>query len=199
MPALIVAADVRRWLPGLTGTSEDTLLGVLAAMAEDYAARWCGLPEVSGACSFYATSYTIYTGDPGCFVSGDGRTIYLPLPALSAVSSVYDDPTEQWAAASLVSSADYQIRGNTIRLLKSSAHGAFSTEAGALKITCTAGYTTAPASLASAMAQIAAHMFRERHRMGQTNASEGGRSAGFADGWTETIRGLLSPFRAVIQ
>lgn len=199
MPALITAAGVKRWLPGLTGTGEDTLLTVLAAQAEDFAARWCGLPEVSGACSFYSTAYTIYTGEPGCFVADGGQRIYLPLPVLSAVASIYDDPSEEWGAAYLVASTDYAIRGNTIRLLKSSNHGAFSTVDGAVKVTCTAGYTTAPPALASAMEQIAAHLFRERHRMGQTNASEGGRSAGFADGWTDTIRGLLSPFRTVIQ
>jgi hypothetical protein len=65
VPALIAAADVKRWLPGLTGTGEDALLTVLAAQAEDFAARWCGLPEVSGACSFYATTYTLFSGYDG--------------------------------------------------------------------------------------------------------------------------------------
>ena len=199
MPALITAADVKRWLPGLTGTGEDALLTVLAAQAEDFAARWCGLPEVSGACSFYSTTYTLFSGYDGVEILSDGRSLMLPVANITSVTTVHDDPNEEWAAASLVAAGDYSVRGNRIVLLRAADHGAWSTVQGAIKVVAVAGYTTAPPALASAMAQLAAYLFRERHRQGQTNTSEGGRSSGFATGWPETVVGLLSPFRVVIQ
>lgn len=192
--SLISAADVRRYLPGLSG--EDALLAVLIAAAEDHAARYCGLPPVAGVCSFAETEYILFGDDPA--VMATGRRLTLPIPPIVSVDEVAIDVNESWGASTVYEASDYTARGNVVIATATGQIGEWPDRSPSLRVTVTAGYATAPPALAAALAQLAAFMFRERHQQGLTNQSEGGRSVGLASGWPEMVTSLLAPFRVTL-
>ncbi len=174
--ALITAAEARELLPGLTGTAEDALLGTLISAAGAAIARYLGYPvALSGEVTAESASYTLYLDGPG------GRDLVVPVWPLTAVASIYDDPDLDFEAATLVASAGYAVvegQRGLVRLKSTSAHGAWSTTPGAIKVACTAGYATAPSWLKQAAKLTVRHMYDGRQTQGKTSQSIAGGSIG---------------------
>lgn len=182
--ALVTAAEVRAQLPELlAATDEDTNLGVLIAGVGEAFARFCGyLPATAGATpTMESASYVLYlTGD-------GGRDLRPSMQPVTAVASIYDDGSLDFTdSAYLVASTDYAIvydihRGSVIRLTSSSTWGQWSTAEGAIKVSCTAGYTSIPAGLKQIAIMAVRNWIDLRRRRGKTSESNDAGSVSYSD------------------
>jgi len=201
--ALFTAAELRDAIPELTGTAEDTKLDALIARVDAAFARYCGIPAASATASptLLSTSYILYLTGRG------GRDLVLPLRAVTAVASVYDDPTRDFSSSSyLVSSADYALRydpqrGQYLYLLSTAAHGAWSEGEGYLRVSCTSGYGAgaAPADILEA-ARIGVRAWWDARKNRGKSSSGGQPSAQYTDPedrylLNDEVKQLLGPFR----
>lgn len=180
--ALITAAEALRMIPDLASGAESTLIDELIDQAEHLIAAYCGYPSANGiaAATMGSTSYVRYLTGSG------GRDLVCDVGPVTAVSSIYDDPTLDFTSAVyLVDSGDYAILTvpprRTIRLTSTSVHGAWSTQVGAIKATVTAGYSTVPAALKRACQLTVRHMLDQRKKLGVQSESVNGASVTYAD------------------
>jgi hypothetical protein len=178
--ALLTAAQARVYLPAITGTAQDTTIETLIlSIGEAFALR-CGYPpaSVGVAATMESTSYTLR------FAGRGGRDLTLPVWPVTAVASVYDDPTDlDHAAASLVASSDYSLRQDGARsylhLSATSVLGTWSKDVeGAIKCSFTAGFTTVPAKLQSLAGEALADLYRRRQGALSAQATNGPRGGG---------------------
>lgn len=188
--SLTSASNVAAAVVGVSAT-DVTASGVIARV-DALLAAWCGYPpaSVGAAPTMEDTTYTVYTGDPGVYVDDwETRELVLePYPVVS-ITSIHDDPNEEYTAAELVDSGDYAQRGRhgeRIRLTYDSIQGAWSRSPRAIKIVCVAGYETVPAGLEAAAIEMCAHLLRLRATRGQQSASTG-------EGTTVTLRDETIP------
>ena len=134
---LITAARARDLLPGLTGTTEDTLLETLIGHVDEQCARRCGYPEASPGAPPSMES-RVYTLD---LRASDPRELDLEVyPATGITSAAVDSAGDFEGDEDTVPSADMVLRdGRRLRLVSTSAF-AWSSSAGSNRITVTAGY-----------------------------------------------------------
>lgn len=192
--ALVTAAQVRSYLPHLTGAGEDTLIDTMVTRAEAEIARFCGYPPVTVATAptLASSSYTRYQDGPG------GTELVIDVWPVTAITSIYDDPEWIWAAATLVASTDYTLlegdRG--LIVLKSTAlHGGWNRARKSIKAAVTAGFTTAPADLAHAICLLAATFHKRRTSTGVERMSTAdGASVEMVQGIPDEVRDLLGPY-----
>lgn len=171
--ALITAAEARVYLPGLTGTGEDTNIDTLILRAGGLMAAWCGYPSSTAIAdpTMESASYTRYLDGPG------GRDLVLDVWPVTAITSIYDDEEQDFAATSLVDSGDYAIIAGArglVRLTSTSTHGAWSTGSETIKATFTAGFSTVPASLKHLCGQTVKHLWQLRRQQGAASSTQGG-------------------------
>lgn len=195
----MTAAQLREVIPELTGTTEDTTLATLIARVDAAFARYCGYPPATAIATptLESASYVLYLTGAGT------RFLTLPIRPVTAVASVYDDLDLDFNdAADLVASADYALRwdparGQQLVLTSTSAHGSWSTAAGAIKLTCTAGFTTVPSDILEAVRLAARQWWDRRKRRGKTSVSDNGGSIQYADEdiLTDEVKALLGSFR----
>lgn len=194
--ALITAAEARLYLPGLTGTAEDTALDTLILRAGRVMAAWCGYPPASagGQPSMETLAYTRYYDAPS------GRELVLDVWPVTAITSIEDDPTLTWNGTEyLVASADYTlIEGASGRLLlkNTATHAAWSEVEGALKVAFTAGWVTVPDAVKEACGFQVAHVWKDRPAIGASSVSQEGGSVqlhGFD--LLPEVRTILEPYR----
>ncbi len=199
MPVL-TAADWRAgWFPQLTGTGEDTQIALFIARAEGSMAGYLGYPPASVGTepTVLSASYTRYFGAED--VTRGGRLLRLDVLPVTAITSIYDDPDHEWEAADLVQASDYSILdGNEglVLLAATSAHGFWNQGDGNIKVTFTAGYTTATARIVQAVGMLTLHYWQLRSTQGFSTVPQGAGSASPRD---ETIpaaiKELLDPMR----
>lgn len=143
--ALITAAEARTRIPELTGTTLDSVLDHLIAAIGRAFARYCGYPRTTtGTHTMESASYVSYLDGRG------ERDLYLPARPITAVSSVYDDPTLDWTSSTyLVPSGDYGsiLDGARLHLTSTSTWGVWGKGAGRIKVAYTAGFTSVPDDL----------------------------------------------------
>ena len=174
--ALVTAAEVRDYIPGLTGTAEDTLLDTLIARAGAALAHYCAFEPASDddVPSLESTSYTRYVNAPD---PADPRRIQLPHRPLVEVTSVHDDADWAHGASTLVSTDDYVVdkRAGEIRLKPNTSH-AFSSDGRSprwsdseqtIKVVYTAGYATIPDDLKQACVLLVQHWWELRTAAGE--------------------------------
>lgn len=201
--ALMTAESLRGAIAELTGTTEDTKLEALIARCDSAFARYCGIPAASAtaAPTLESASYTVYLTGNG------GRSLWLPLRAVSAVSSVYDDPTEDFSDSTyLVASGDYALRydperGQFLHLLSTATHGAWSTGERQIRVVLTSGYGSgaAPADILEAVRIGVRSWWDARKNRGKSGAG-GDSGASYTDPedrylLNDEVRQLLGPFR----
>lgn len=170
--ALLTATQARVYLAYLD-SSEDTLIDTMIARATSVLAAWCGWPRNdSGGQTMEASTYTFYLDAP---TDEGAQEIAVPVWPLVTVTSVYDDPERAYGASTLVSSGDYDtdLQAGRIILKPSSTLGKFSTARRALKVTVSAGYSTAPADLAQALGMMVKHLLELRHTQGASSVDTG--------------------------
>ena len=178
--ALLTTAEVRE-ITGLSNAS-DALLVKLTTRADALLAKHCGYPPstAAGTSTFEQATYTAYSGsrqvepDPE-----NSREMGLEPWPVTSITSIHEDPEEDFTAASLVDSGDYTqrgTRGQIIRLKPSSSHGAWSQTEGVIKVVFVAGYTdgNAPDDLKAAAAEMVAHLHELKKRRGKRSISNQG-------------------------
>lgn len=185
--ALISTTELVAQIPEIkTGTSDATLLALLSTIIDGIGAafaRACGYPPATASASptMESASYVLY-------LTGNGtRDLPLPVWPVTAVSEVRDDPTQDWTdSAYLVSSADYAIvydpdMGPILRLTSTATWGLWSANPGAIRVSLTAGYATAPHDL-KACAYMAARAWHDaRDTRGKVSRSSSGNSVSYTD------------------
>ena len=158
--ALVSASDLYPYLPGLD-SGADSALGTLIAAVESQLAQWCGFyPEsAGGSVSWDSATREIYIDGPSDI---DARMLQLPILPVTAVASIYDDPT--WAYSSsayLVSSGDYNVISREGQVwLKPDASWSWSTGKRNIKVTCTVGYSSATRQISLATLHQCAHAYQ---------------------------------------
>jgi len=172
--ALITAAEVREFLPGLSG--DDTVIAALVTAVDGAMARYCGFPAYDSTGTLYTLedqAYTLYLpAADGWEVSEDGQTLYLPRP-LASITTIHEDEDWGYGAAFEVASTNWttdKARGQVV-LLPSSSHGAWSRSHRALKVVATCGFATVPETVKLAAKLWAAHAYQLRSRHGKQSIS----------------------------
>ena len=180
--ASVTPADVRVYLPELTGTARDAVLDVLIARAEDRLARECGVydpGDPDADLGFESKAVTLYLDGTGT------RRLPLPYGPIQSITSIYDDPEREYNADDLVDAADYEYHhdhGPEVWLVDDSTHGVWYTGSRNIKITATLGYATIPSGVQAAVAMLAAHYYRlATPRAGASSMSGTGQTVAYRD------------------
>lgn len=198
--ALITAAEARALIKGAS-SADDSLLTTLIGYAGVLIAQYCGYPPASSTASpsLESASYTRYLGDPGIFVDPDDTSrLYLEPWPVTAIALLREDEEEVFGSSSEVSASDYVQRGSRGQILQLkplNSHGTWSLDRGAIKITFTAGWSTAPDDLKAACIALVRHLFRAPVRAGLESASEGELSENYqitAHNLPDDVRSMLS-------
>lgn len=196
------AADIA--FPELTSTGLDAgmqaRLEAWIARGQSALAAWCWYPTPStGArANLESATYVLYLQrdheKPRRLLSHftHGRVV--------SVTSVYDDPAEDWGADTLVASGDYSLiqPDGVILLSSTSAHGAWSLQPGAVKLTIVGGWTssTVPYEVQEALGLLAGHYARLRAEQGHGSVSASGASvATIAEDMPAQVAELMAPYR----
>lgn len=193
--ALITAAEARLYTPSNQGTVDDTMLETLIGRCGAFFARYCGYPPASSGvvATMETATYTRYLSGKG------GRDLYLDVAPVQSVTSIYDDPVQDFAAATLVASGDYSILdGNAarIRLTSTAAHGEWQKGGETIKATFVAGFSTVPADVKQAACLQVQHWYSLRQIAGKTSQSIGNGSIGLRDEtMPAAVKQLLSAYR----
>jgi len=173
--ALLTAAEVREYTPGLSG--DDTVINALVTAMDSAIAEYLGFPAYDATGTVYTLedqTYTLYLpdGDADTRVSADAQTLYLPRPLVS-VTSIFEDDQWGYAAATEVASTNWtlDLAGGRVMLNPDSSHGGWDTAPRALKVTAVCGYTTPTEWLKSAAKLWVAHVYGLRSRHGKQSLS----------------------------
>ncbi len=172
--ALTNASNVAA-LSGGSIQSTETGMSDLISRAGIIIARYCGYPAatVSGNPTMESATYTHYSGTSQVVVRDSRELVLEPYP-VTAITSIHDDPDEEYTSADLVAGSDYVQRGlhgEVIRLKADSLHGGWSRSSHAIKVIYTAGYSTVPDDLVHAATEFVLHMFNLRSRRGTSATS----------------------------
>ena len=174
--AIITAAQARDYIPGLTGTGQDTLLETLISRAEAMISRRLHYPAATAgaASSLESTAYTHHVGrSPPVVIDGD--VLRLPVRPVLSVTTIHDDPDWAYGASTLVASTDYVVDGEagTVTLKPTATAGAWSTAAGDVRVVYTAGWSTDRADMQQAVGMLVQHLYRLRKEGGRLSVSGG--------------------------
>ena len=178
--AILTAAEVREFVPALTGTTDDTLLNKLIASVGAAIAAYLGYPRVSATvdATIESTTYTLYSGGYGGRVVVDGDRLIFPVRPITAVTSITDDPDQGYGAGYLVASGDYtfDVVDGVVRALPTGSHGAWSAQPYAIKAVVVAGWATAsiPTDVLMAARLTVRHWYELRSRGPSTQISAEG-------------------------
>lgn len=192
--ALLTAAQARAlYLPSLTSAT-DTDIDTAIARAEVVLASWLGWPAPTdgGAPSLAAATHTLYlTGD-------DDRRLTLPIFPVASVTSIHDDPLWSWGSSTEVASSLWTARKSdgTIYLNPTATH-AWSADEGAIRVICSAGFSSAHMDVLDALGRQVAHSWRLRDTPDQISRSAGGGSTSYRDDpqVCREARSVLSRYR----
>lgn len=195
--ALITAAEARAYLPGNSGTVDDTLLATLISRAEQQLAAHCGFPPLAGAApTLEQRSLVFYLDGPDIL---DVRTVLLPIRPVVSITSIYDDPNNGYGSSYEVASSEWALDKATgrIRLLTSSTH-AWSRAPEAIKVAGVFGLTTGSIDefVKDAIGTFVAHKFQLRHTQGRQTATTQGRTDSYRDEVIPPhVRQIIAPLR----
>lgn len=196
--ALVTAAEVRTaGVPTISGTGLDaSLVEVAIDDAESMIAGFLRYPTpASGGLTLGSTSYTVYaTGRE----SGLTRHLTLPFPGnrITAITTVHEDPAEEFAAASLLASTSYSLRADKGTLTR--LDGNWSTAEQSVKVVFVAGWTTLTVedAVRRAIIQTTQHLLRLRSELGHESTSipGGGSTSKRAETLPESVTQALGAY-----
>ena len=193
--ALVTAAEVRAYIPTLSGDGDDSVLSTLISRFDSVAASFMGYPkQSSGSVSIESGTYVEYLDGPG------GRELTVTVKPVTAVASIYDDPDLDYTdAADLIASSDYTLYGVEGRIVLDfdAVDASWSVGHRHIKITYGAGYGDSGAPMPNAIKHAAciqvAHWYAARSHIGRTKISSAGQTAAL-----ETLE-LLPEVRMALQ
>jgi len=199
--ALPTAAQVRAYIPSLTGTTEDVLLGTMIATADAQLAAWLNFPPATdgGKPSLESATYTIYLDGPT--VPSRPTEIRLPCRPVASITSLHDDRNRDWAydASDLVDSGDYVLKKSegVVRLKGNSSHGTFTAGDDAIKVVFVGGFDTgATEAITKAIGLQVAHEWNLKASRGRSAVSIAGASeTRLPELISDEVKELLSTYK----
>ena len=215
MASIITAAEARRWIPGLTGTTEDTILEDLIDAADSALAELCNYPYPRDEDPPNSRGKSLLKETYLFFLEGDAlNPILLRLPVWPCggdTPSVHMDPSREYPASSLLGfGTDYEVLTRVgggqfagLLLKPSGAAGSWSTSYRSVKVLIEGGYSTLgigyddlPKDIQVACGLLVAHWWQLRHTSGMTNISQAGGSAGLVSGAIpDNVKEIMKPYR----
>jgi len=216
MASIITAAEARRWIPGLTGTTEDTILEDLIDAADSALAEFLGYPHPVSEDPPASRGKTILKQTYHLYLEGNPsepkllRLGGLPIHASDTAPKVYIDSDWVWPATSeLTDGTDYDwnypdLRGDGCLVLRpGGSYGSWPTTLRCIKVQTPMGYATGgltyddlPKDIQVACGLLVAHWYQLRHTSGLTNVSQAGGSAGLVSGAIpDNVKQLMKPYR----
>ena len=215
-PPIITAAEARRWIPGLTGTTEDAELEILISAADGALANYCNYPEPEGEDTPNSRGKTLTRSDYSLYLSGSSlepqvlRIGVFPLSPAGTAPTVSIDPDRIYPVSSQISAitdfeylpVDLRAEGKFI-LRVGGKYGAWPTAWRSIKVVVNAGYDSGdagfddvPRDVEVACGLLVAHWWQLRHTSGLTNVSQAGGSAGLVSGAIpDNVKQLMEPYR----
>ena len=160
--ALVSAASLYPYLPGLSGGADAAVDALLGAVESQLAASVGWYPEATGgSVSWDSAARTFYLDGPDVL---DPRLLQLPLAPVTVITSVYDDPTWGYTSSSyLVDSGDYVLDERKGEVwLRPDASWSWSTGKRNIQVVATAGFTSAPRRLELAILRQSAHAYQKQ-------------------------------------
>ena len=170
--ALVTAANVKDYIPELSGTGADSVLTTIIGRVETQFARFLGLPRAdSGIYTLDSTTYTVYIDGP---MYGDPDVLELPVRPVSAVASVHSDVDRAYGSDKLIAASQYELDTIYARVILKPDTATQTFESGfrANKVVCTGGFSAAPDDLAHAICYQCALIFRARPNIGSDSISQ---------------------------
>lgn len=198
--ALITAAEARDYIRGLSGSAEDTLLGLLIDRVGAAFGRYCAFPPAAagGAATLEQTTYTRYLDGPG------GNTLQLSVRPTLSVTSIHDSVDRTYTSTDLIASGDYEVFGTDgIVVLKTTgATSGFSEGYRAIKAVYSAGYSTVPDDIKHAACLQVKWWYEGRDVVGFRSVSQTGGNVSMGASLAKGAGGplqLLGECREVLQ
>jgi len=144
--AIDTLANVKTHL-GVTGTSDDTLLGKLQAAADDFITRHCGRAFDGGS----------YTED----LDGGARVLVLTNYPIQAVTSVSVDSTRTFGAGTVLPSDQYFVHPDDGTIETLGAPFGRVGEPGTIRVIYTTATGSVPQAVCRAYAELIGHWYRQ--------------------------------------
>jgi len=217
MASIITAAEARRWIPGLTGTTEDTILEDLIDAADSALAEFLGYPypryedppDSRGRTLLKAIYHLYLEGNPA-------EPKMLRLGALPSghpsdtIPTVHIDSSWVWGSdTQLTHGVDFDYAYPDLRadgrfvLRPGGSYGSWPTALRCIKVVTNLGYDAGetffddlPKDIQVACGLLVAHWWQLRHTSGLTNVSQAGGSAGLVSGAIpDNVKQLMEPYR----
>jgi hypothetical protein len=178
--ALITTTEAKEVLLDVQGATTDDLISSLITTVGRLIANYLGYPPATAGAQATAesSSYTLYLDGPG------GRELYIPVYPVTAIASIYDSVDRRYAASDLVSSSDYTLiegQHGLVELDWDAQHGAWSTARRAIKVTCTAGWSTIPDPIKQAAKLAVKHHLQLRNKLGKTTETQAGGNTSYVE------------------
>ncbi len=173
---LVSASVLKEYLPEISGTDADSQLTSLIQRMESFIARFLGFPiQDSGNFPVLDSgTYTLYLDGPA---EWSVLVLQLPINPVTAVSKVYSDPDRVYGSDTEISSSDWDLDSRNSRIiLKSTSGEAYDYGFRALKIVCTAGYSTSnpPADLVHAICVLCTQNWRNKNNFSRDSITQRG-------------------------
>ena len=216
MAAIITAEQARRWIPGLTGTSEDAILEDLIDAADSALAEFLGYPYPASEDPPASRGRTLLKARYELYLEGNPaepkilRLGALPVHASDTIPTVHIDSSWVWGSDTQLTHAvdfDYNypdLRGRGVFVLRpGGSYGSWPTALRCIKVVVNLGYATGgltyddlPKDIEVACGLLVAHWWQQRHTNGLTNVSQAGGSAGLVTAAIpDNVKELMRPYR----
>jgi len=216
MASIITAAEARRWIPGLTGTTEDTILEDLIDAADSALAEFCGYPYPNSEDPPNSRGRTLMKANYYLYLEGNPaepkmlRLGALPAHASASSPTVHIDSSWVWGSDTQIThGVDFDwnypdLRGDGCFVLRpGGSYGSWPTEFRCIKVVVYLGYAVGgltyddlPKDIQVACGLLVAHWWQLRHTSGLTNVSQAGGSAGLVTGAIpDNVKQIMAPYR----
>jgi len=169
---LVTAATVKGYIPELSGSGADAIITSIISRVETQFSQFLGFPRAdSNVYTLDSTTYTLYLDGP---MYSDSEVLVLPIKPVTAITSVHSDVDRVYGSSSLIAASEYEldIVSGRVILKPNQATQVFDNSFRAIKVICTAGFTSAPADLEHAICYQSALIFRGRSNIGNESINQ---------------------------
>lgn len=196
--SLVSVATLKTYLPEISGSAADTELSALLDRTEAVISAYLGFPIYDGGALHVLTAqtYTLYLDGP---MYTDNSVLQLPIRPIASITSVHSDPNLVYGAAHVIDSDEYILDKQLGRLIlkPNTATNGFDTAFRAIKVVCSAGYTSANDELEHAICVYASQLHRNKSAQGKDSSSQRGSTIKYSSkDMPFEVRQLLWPLQS---
>ena len=196
--SLVSVATLKTYLPEISGSTADTELSALLDRTEAVISAYLGFPIYDGGTLHVLTAqtYTLYLDGP---MYTDNSVLQLPIRPISSITSVHSDPNLVYGTAHVIDSDEYILDKQLGRLIlkPNTATNGFDTAFRAIKVVCSAGYTSANDELEHAVCVYASQLHRNKSAQGKDSSSQRGSTIKYSSkDMPFEVRQLLWPLQS---